>query len=202
MAHGVGTFNCHHRLHMVMQRGAHHCAAAQRTAQHTLDLLWRTSSTSIAHLLAKAERRPPLRCGAAAGGPTPSSGISEARPRRAPACVVSLRRTHAPIHACQCDGVGEHHVADRPHDDVVTRGARAKPKRWCWRRRPHDDVVTPHRRRQRRNAGRHRAGLPAPSPNLLLGANSPQMMVLANTALQVGRTTGGASSLRRTAGSG
>ena len=39
MAHGVGTLNCHRRLHMAMQRGAHHCAAAQRTAQHTLELL-------------------------------------------------------------------------------------------------------------------------------------------------------------------
>ena len=128
MAQGVGTFNCHRRFHMAMQRGAHHGAAAQRTAQNTLELLWRTSSTSIAHLSANAKRRPPLRCGAAAGGLTPSSGISEARPRRAPACVVSLTRTHAPIHECQCDGVGEHHVADRPHDHVVTRGARAKPK--------------------------------------------------------------------------
>ena len=81
MAQGVGTFNCHRRFHMAMQRGANHCAAAQRTAQHTLELLWRTSSTSIAHLSAKAERRPPLRCGAAARGLTPSSSISEARPQ-------------------------------------------------------------------------------------------------------------------------
>ena len=78
------------------------------------------------------------------------------------------------------DGVGEHRVAGRPHDDVVT----------------------PHRRRQRRNAGRHRAGLPAPSHHILLGANSPQMMVLANTVLQVGPMTSAVPSLRRTAGSG
>ena len=39
MAHCVGTFNCHRRLHMAMQRGAHHCAAAQRTVQHTLEML-------------------------------------------------------------------------------------------------------------------------------------------------------------------